>query len=289
MHKGTRIGLGLEYWVEQAQVLDAKRQRASPDAMEIDRQDSDSDDELDDQRRAWTVMIECEEGYPSLRISKEWVGTEAFTAGESNESLPSNGAAGSVNWLDPPQTMRLTHGNHDPMALDSSMLESSPPNRRFVAKLEPGLDVPILAASEIYRHLGMQLPQEFKIVTYDMLLVSEGSALSPPDSTPQIGRRKRRNSVSAVDAKGEQYTKHHNYTFQAFESVAGRTIHDLPFSHPRQLADIIPVCTFVWLSSSILTELDPPAVCFTSQLGSENIPPPCQQTGQGTTASEGNL
>jgi hypothetical protein len=175
------------------------------------------------------------------------------------------------------------------MALDSSMLESSPPNRRFVAKLEPGLDVPILAASEIYRHLGMQLPQEFKIVTYDMLLVSEGSALSPPDSTPQIGRRKRRNSVSAVDAKGEQYTKHHNYTFQAFESVAGRTIHDLPFSHPRQLADIIPVCTFVWFSSSILTELDPPAVCFTSQLGSENIPPPCQQTGQGTTASEGNL
>ena len=254
MHKGTRIGLGLEYWVEQAKVLDAKQQRTSPDAMEIDRQDSDDGDELDDQPRAWAVMIECEEGYPSLRISKEWVGAEAFTAGESSESLPSNGAAGSVNWLDPPQTMRLTHGNHDPMALDSSMLESSPPNRRFVAKLEPGLDVPILAASEIYRHLGMQLPQEFKIVTYDMLLVSEGSALSSPDSSPQIGRRKRRTSVSAVDSKGELCTKHHNYTFQAFESVAGRTIRDLPFSHPRQLADILPVCLWSDSLGSILTK-----------------------------------
>ncbi|KAJ5769962.1 uncharacterized protein N7511_002013 [Penicillium nucicola] len=241
MHKGTRIGLGLEYWVEQAMVLDAKKQQASPDDMEVDRQDSLSDDEIDDQRRVWTVMIECEEGYPSLRISKEWVGAEAFPAGESNESLPSDNAVGSVNWLDPPQTMRLTHGNHDPMALDSSMLESSPPNRRFVAKLEPGLDVPIFAASEIYRHLGMQLSQEFKVDTYDMLLVSERSAVTSPDPAPQIGRRKRRTSVSAVDSKGESYTKHHNYTFQAFESTTGRTIRDLPFSHPRQLADILPI------------------------------------------------
>ncbi|KAG0159792.1 hypothetical protein PDIDSM_7318 [Penicillium digitatum] len=108
------------------------------------------------------------------------VGSEVFTVGESTELLPSNGASGSVNWLDPPQTTRLTHGNHDPMALDSSMLESSLPNRRFVGKLEPALDVPILAASEIYRHLGMQLPQEFKMITYDALLVSETSPLTSP-------------------------------------------------------------------------------------------------------------
>ncbi|KAJ5779652.1 hypothetical protein N7457_007372 [Penicillium paradoxum] len=242
MHKGSRIGLGLQYWIEQAKVLDAKSNLPSSDAMEIDPQhDQGSKDELDDQERSWTVMIECEEGYPSLRISKEWVGNEPFTAGESTEALPSNGAAGSVNWLDPPQTVRLTHGNHDPMALDSSMLESSPPNRRFVGKLEPALDVPILAASEIYRHLGMTLPQEFKMITYDALLVSESSPLTSPDSSPQIGRRKRRMSVRGVDSKGEKYTKQHNYTFQTFESITGRTIRDLPFSHPRQLSDILPI------------------------------------------------
>ncbi|CAG8356445.1 unnamed protein product [Penicillium salamii] len=241
MHKGTRIGLGLEYWVEQAKVLDAKNNKQSSDAMEIDQQqDQESKIELEDQDRSWAVMVECEVGYPSLRISKDWVGNEALTAGESNESLPSNGAAGSVNWLDPPQTMRLTHGNHDPMAMDSSMLESSPPNRRFVAKLEPALDVPILAASDIYRHLGMQLPQEFKIVTYDALLVSDSSPISS-GSSPHLGRRKRKMQVQAVDSKGEQQTKQHNYTFQAFESIAGRTITELPFSHPRQLADILPI------------------------------------------------
>lgn len=254
MHKGSRIGLGLEYWIDQAKVLDAKRQSPTPDAVAIDRpQGQNKNEEADDQQMTWNVMIDCEEGYPSLRVSKEWVGNEVFTTVESSDSSPSAGAPGSVNWLDPPQTMRLSHGNHpDPMALDSSMLESSPPNRRFVAKLEPALEVPIIAASEIYRHLGMQLPQEFKMVTYDGLLVSDWSSLSSTESSPQLGRRKRRMSVHAFDPTGTPCTKHHNYTFQAFESVAGRTIRDLPFSHPRQLADILPVRAFPILTRCLL-------------------------------------
>jgi hypothetical protein len=43
-------------------------------------------------------------------------------------------------------------------------------------------EMPILAASEIYRQLGMQLPQEFKMITYDALLVSESSYTACPPS-----------------------------------------------------------------------------------------------------------
>lgn len=244
MHKGSRIGLGLEYWIEQAKILDAKKQK-DPEAMVVDRPEGrDADEEMHDQEKAWAVMIECEEGYPSLRISKEWVGNEVLTASEKSDEESSIQATGSVNWLDPPQTMRLSHGDHpDPMALDSSMLESTTPNRRFVARLEPALDMPIPAASEIYRHLGMQLPQDFKVITYDSLLVSDGTPLST-DSSTQFSRTKRRMSVQAFDSTGDPYTKQHSYTFQAFESVAGRTIRDLPISHPRQLAEILPVCIF---------------------------------------------
>ncbi|EPS33380.1 hypothetical protein PDE_08342 [Penicillium oxalicum 114-2] len=237
MHKGTRIGLGLEYWVEQAKALDAKK-NSSPEAMAIDQVPTSNENGTGEQQKTWTVMIECEEGYPSLRISKEWVASDVFTSGESNE--PGAGADSKVvNWLEPPQTMRLSHGDHpDPMALDSSMLESTPPNRRFVARLDPPLHVPILAASEIYRHLGMQLPQEFKMFTYDSLVTSGGSQ---PDATPQPGRRRCRKSVQTFDSTDSPCTNYHEYTFQAFESVAGRTIRDLPFSHPRQIAEVIPV------------------------------------------------
>ncbi|KAJ5631166.1 uncharacterized protein N7484_011266 [Penicillium longicatenatum] len=247
MHKGSRIGLGLEFWVDQAQILDVKA-KGSPDAMVIDGEAI----EMEDQERIWTVMIECEEGYPSLRISKEWVGADVFASEDKSESSPPSETVRSIEWLDPPQTMRL-HGNHpDPMALDSSMLESSPPNRRFVAKLEPALDIPILAASEIYRHLGMQLPHEFKMFTYDGLLVSDSTT---GDASPQPSRRKRRMSVYSVDSTGATQVKQHNYTFQAFESVAGRKIRELPFSHPRQLADILPVFRQYALLASLIRKV----------------------------------
>ncbi|KAJ5949567.1 hypothetical protein N7454_001151 [Penicillium verhagenii] len=245
MHKGSRIGLGLEFWVDQAKVLDVKA-RKSPDAMAIDEEAV----EIEDQERIWTVMIECEEGYPSLRISKEWIGSEAFTSGEKSDSSPSAETVRHIQWLEPPQTMSLSHGDHpDPMALDSSMLESSPPNRRFVAKLEPALDIPIPAALEIYRHLGMQLPHDFKMITYDGLLVSD---LTSGDASPQPGRRKRRMSVHSVDSTGGSYVKQHNYTFQAFESVSGRKIRELPFSHPRQLAEILPILRQYALLASLV-------------------------------------
>lgn len=233
MHKGSRIGLGLEYWVEQAKVLDTKHAKKQSDSMAIDGEALD----LEDQERMWSVMIECEEGYPSLRISKEWVKSEVFTAGEKTAASSSDEADDSIDWLDPPPTMRISHGNHpDPMALDSSMLESSPPNRRFVARLEPPLVVPFLTAAEIHRHLVLSAPV-FKS-TYDWLLVSDQTT---PEASPQSNRRKRRMSVHAVDKAGASYTKQHNYTFQAFDQSPGYTIRELPFSHPRQLADILPV------------------------------------------------
>lgn len=236
MHKGSRIGLGLEFWIDQAKLIDTKK-KGSADDMALDDPQNQEASDLEDEERVWTAMIECEEGYPSLRIAKEWVGTEVFSKEEKTEEGGSTDSSQTINWLDPPPTMRLSHGDHpDPMALDSSMLESSPPNRRFVLKLEPALDLPIIAVSEIYRHLGLQQMQEFKFITYDTLLVSE-----PIDDTPLPGQRKRRVPVDTFDANGTFQQKYHTCTFQPFEAVQGRTIHELPFAHPRQLADIIPV------------------------------------------------
>ena len=248
LHRGGRIGISLDYWVHQAQVLDEKQKRESADAMVLDSPDQGLENH---QHKMWSVMIECEEGYPSLRVSKDWVNHEVLTATNTEESSDEKAASDVplVNWADPPQTISsVNQGNSDAMALDSGMLGSSAPNRRFVAKIEPPLDIPILAASEIYRNLGLQLPQEFKMVTYDGLLVPGWSPLSATDTmgigteeSPQIDRRKRRMSVEAYDHEGKACKKQHSYTFQAFESVAGRTMRDIPFSHPRQLAEIIPV------------------------------------------------
>ncbi|KAF7589742.1 hypothetical protein BBP40_003891 [Aspergillus hancockii] len=252
LHQGARIGLGLDYWVRQARVLDSKQKKGPSGDMVIDQPSEPLiDDEPGSNNGKWGIMIECEEGYPSLRVSKEWVNSEAFTVNNNaNEPSSSNEFEESdvavVNWADPPATLS-SQGQSDAMALDSDMLGSSP-NRRFVARLEPPLDLPILAASEIYRHLGLQMPQEFKMVTYDGLLVPGWSPLSPggamglgPEETSHLGRKRRKVDVQTVDQEGKPCRKQHSYSFQPFEPAAGRTMRDIPFAHPRQLADILPI------------------------------------------------
>jgi Mediator of RNA polymerase II transcription subunit 1 len=228
LHKRGRVGMGLEYWVENHRLLHAKQTKKS-DAMAID-----SEDNGDDKLRS--VTIECEEGFPSLRISKDWVGPEILTSIESNENSPE----AVVNWSEPPPTLQSS------TSLDPGMGPGTP-NRRFVAKLEPHVHVPLLIASEIYRHLGLTLPQDYRTTTYDDLLVpgwtnssgdSDDSMSSESLETPE--RRRKKAVLSFNDDEPVQKT--HSYSFQAFDAAPGRIIRDFPFSHPRQLADIFPVC-----------------------------------------------
>ncbi|KAL4787713.1 mediator of RNA polymerase II transcription subunit 1-domain-containing protein [Aspergillus varians] len=250
LHRASRIGLWLDYWVPRARVMDMK-QRRSPDAMTTDQSfENPADDESNYLNGNWRIAIECEEGYPSLRVSKDWIGPDVFTVvhndGEASSSNnPTESDITVVNWAEPPATLTGNQGSSENMDLDSNMLGSSSPNRRFVARLEPPLDIPLLIAADIYRHLGIQMPQEFKISTYDGLLAPGWSPLSVaealgPEDTAQIGRKRSRVSVLSFDEEGKPCTKRHSYTFQPFESAGGRTLREIPFSHPRQLADIIP-------------------------------------------------
>ncbi|KAL2826127.1 mediator of RNA polymerase II transcription subunit 1-domain-containing protein [Aspergillus cavernicola] len=266
LHRGGRIGLWLDYWVPQARVLDAK-QRKSSDAMAIDESEQPADDESNQTNGNWRIAIDCEEGYPSLRVSKDWVGSEIFTVVNTAEA-PSSGGIESdltvVNWVDPPATSSTGNQVSEGMDLDSGMLGSSSPNRRFVARLEPPLDFPILAAADIYRHLGIQMPQDFKLLSYDGLLAPGWSPLSVAGSlglssedTTLSGRRRSRVSVQSFDERGEPCIKQHSYTFQPFESAGGRTIKDIPFSHPRQLADILPTLRQYAFLANIIRNIFP--------------------------------
>ncbi|KAI9368632.1 mediator of RNA polymerase II transcription subunit 1-domain-containing protein [Aspergillus egyptiacus] len=246
LHRGGRIGLWLDYWVPRARVLDAKR-RKSPDAMAMDQPEQSDDEESSQLKGNWRIAIECEEGYPSLRVSKDWIGSEVFT--EMNTEAPTSGETESdiavVNWAEP-QTTSRTSNQSEGVDLEPSMMGSSP-NRRFVARLEPPLDLPTLAAADIYRHLGMQMPQDFKMLSYDGLLAPGWSPLSAavslglsPEDTTLTGRRRSKIPVRSFDDEGKPTLKLHSYTFQPFEPAGGRTLKDIPFSHPRQLADILP-------------------------------------------------
>jgi hypothetical protein len=234
-------------------MLDSK-QNITQDAMDLDRPFDDGRKDASAPPKIWSLTVECETGYPSLRVSKDWVDSEVFTT--MNADDPSSAVHGAsseitlVNWIDPPPTLVPPMGNNNPdsIALESSILNSATPNRRFVAKLEPPVDIPILAASEVYRQLGLDMPQEFKPNVYDGLLIpsSAGSSgiedhLAEDDEKSLLRGRICRRTVLTFDTEGRPVKNRHKYAFHSFENVHGRTIRDLPFSHPRQLADILPV------------------------------------------------
>lgn len=237
LHRGRRLGMGLEYWVDRHRLLDARDKKRSPDAMHVDDHETQEDADDADHIKPRCLTIECGAGFPSLKVSKDWVGPNVFTATETNTSSDEADATASIDWVDP------GNGNQsDSIALDNGMAEPGPQNRRFVAKLEPPVDVPLLAATEVYRRLGLLLPQDYRVVVYDGLLVpAEFNGSAVPGESLETGIRSRRKSVVSFDAEGQPVQRHHSYTFQAFEAIPGRTLSEFPFSHPRQLTAILPV------------------------------------------------
>lgn len=236
LHKGDKIGLSLNYWVDQRKVLDRRRAITEDDMM------ASADEEEILEERSWSALIECEEGFPPLRVSKDWVPPEVFVGAKQDESamMMDDGTPNTiVNWTEPPAMqvpINNTAGLTDPM------------NRRFVARLEPQLDVPIRIAADVCRVLGINLPPNTRTGVYERLIVppvkaSEIAAANDADFEKLMPRGKPRvRSVFVFGDQGEPIKRQHGYAFQAFEAtVWGCTLRDLPFSHPRQLADIIPV------------------------------------------------
>jgi hypothetical protein len=222
LHRAGRLGFGLEYWVDGHRLLHKKTTPGTGHKT--------------DGLKTRSATIECEAGYPSLRISKEWVAADPLTTADE-----SSGSETIVNWAEPPPTLHASANG-----LDSGMGGSGTPNRRFVAKLDPPVDVPLLIANDIYRNLGMQVPQEYRTTTYDSLLVNgwtrgtTGSTSASSDTLESV-RRRRQATVLSFNADNEPVQHGHSYSFQSFEAAPGRVIREFPFSHPRQLAEIFPV------------------------------------------------
>ncbi|WEW60882.1 hypothetical protein PRK78_006370 [Emydomyces testavorans] len=253
MHRGQHIGLMLEYWVKRRRVLEFK-QAPSENAMDFDQPVQAEDEIPPGISNVWGATIECETGYPSLRVSKDWVTTEVFTT-INHAGAGDNGSEMKViNWAEPPPTLVSSLGTNLEVALEPTILSSTTPDIRFVARLEPPVDMPIFAASEIYRVLGVNMMQEFKNITYDSLLIpSQGNSLNFAELDGRQTLQKR--DICTFDANGKPMRRQHTYTFNAFEQVPGRTIRDLPFSHPRQLTEVLPVLRQYALLSSLLRRI----------------------------------
>src|SRR2546423_6184480 len=84
MHRKRKLGLSLDYWVENRRMKERRSKPLGHDAMDIDEADSELDQD-EQSSPIWLARVGCDKGYPAIRISKDWLGQEVFAANDADK------------------------------------------------------------------------------------------------------------------------------------------------------------------------------------------------------------
>jgi hypothetical protein len=160
----------------------------------------------------------------------------------------------SIDWQEPKPTYLETpaSGDGDAMNLDSA--PGRLPNIRFVAKFDPPLVVPLTTYISLYQSVGIEPPQDFLATTF------VGLALRPSELDPGMTgtagattheiRSTRTVTVRAED--GQEKEKTHNLSLYVPKMEYSRRLDSLPFAHPKQLVEILPILRQYAFATSLL-------------------------------------
>ena len=219
IHSEDKIGLRLDYWID-------RRILAERDIK--DRIPSES------VKKPFSLMIDCEAfnaaQYPSIRISQAWLSNSVSDA-ISDPTLPI--------WDDPPPTfIPGTEMDTVQGMLSLGITAGTQPDVRFIARLRPAITLPLNVAAEILTHMDSPLTQEAIGFTTYLGLLFPG--ISDFRDGSKDGKVCIKRSVSSYDASGIKNESSQRFDVFSFPNSWARTITDLPFSHPRQLTDILP-------------------------------------------------
>ncbi|SMR41473.1 unnamed protein product [Zymoseptoria tritici ST99CH_1E4] len=237
LHENGRIGMSLDYWTSSP--LPPSAAENDDSRMDVDGQEGSDSDSEGPKPKLWSLRIDagiCSAAmFPSLRVSEDWL--------PSDLSLPSpSDLDQSLPWQDPPPTYITVKPNADSQAADSMALDGSQklPDLRFVARLDPPLIVPYQTATNILASLGLSPPQTLLFQHFHALL------LDLPTNALQAGFAETIEAEQSIfvpngedGEDGEDETRH-QYLLDVAKPEWGLKLEELPFSHPRQLVDLLP-------------------------------------------------
>ena len=261
MNPRKTVGLCLDYWLKRRKLLNRQREihkmppseAAKAGTMEIDSQD-DADNRIAD--HFYTLVIECEENpspemYPPARVSSAWISEQI----EKQSEDPTEIFGPSIDWLDPPPTY-LTEQNgttsDSGIPLDSTHMGRLP-NVRFVAKLDPPLVLPQAVATNILASVGANLAEPDNPKTYiGLLLDLDAEEDIAAWFTGQAKKHQRLVTVPEVDGT---FTEHcHKNTLFVSKPELGRLLEEIPFTHPKQLVQLLPILRQYVLLNQVLAD-----------------------------------
>ncbi|KAK8197386.1 mediator of RNA polymerase II transcription subunit 1-domain-containing protein [Phyllosticta capitalensis] len=245
MNANKQVGLSLEYWMERRCVFSRPEQTgngAIGSPMDVDGDES-YDESL---TKIYSLTLECESSpaqlYPSIRVSDQWISESVEKPSDPNDLF----ASPVIDWLDPPPTYSgASDSQNDPMVLDGNGL-GKVPDVRFVAKLNPPLALPLNVAQSILASVNVQLNQEsIKWSTsLESLVMRPDEEMGQNALAADFNKTKEFTSsrnVLVIDKEGKEQDRQHWTTLFAHKAEVACILEEIPFHHPRQLIQVLPV------------------------------------------------
>ncbi|KAF2768571.1 hypothetical protein EJ03DRAFT_117914 [Teratosphaeria nubilosa] len=231
VHRRRRIGLDLQYWSSSL---------AGGSVKPLD--DDEIQTRQDDLHMLHLNVERCPATeYPAIRISETWLPDPL--------ELPSVESGDGIPWQDPPPTLKTVSAAGDAVAVDN---ERKAPNVRFTASLDPPVVLPWQVANAVLQSVGVQhqlteIPPAWHTAVIDpasKTACNDAASMTPVSSERQVVSR-------ASDGEEIQIT--HCYTLEPLKAGdASFRLEKMPFSHPRQLVEALPILRqWAFLSSLI--------------------------------------
>lgn len=225
-HERGRLGLSLDYWQDQRTVAPKSNDE---NAMEVDDAAGSA---AANAAHTYTLRLEIEQSppelYPSIRVSDNWLPDPL--------DLTAAGPLQGIPWQDPPPTYMQTEERSEAMAVDGSQ---KLPALRFMAKLDPPIVMPWQTATNIMNAVGAPAPQAFPTPSlYHALLLGDAHAHVQLANTSSHVTAEQ--DVLAIRQDGKEEEVHHAYRLHVAKADFGFRLEELPFSHPRQLVELLP-------------------------------------------------
>lgn len=243
MHARDRIGLSIDYW---------RARRLTPPTNERSKELASTHDQY------WSMLVVCAPlkgaGQP-VRVSDKWLSMDVGKVGGPEDLEPGP----VLDWLQPDNTILEPSDAEKTEAAANNLLPSPKlPEVTFLAVFDPPLHVPVSVFEMVHQRVGTLPTPDFMILpTLDSLLLPVESDKKPGVSDPaepRIITRVRKVDVlepgAARDRNFSTTTHSNRLIIYSPQTVYGKTLTELPFSHPEQLIGILPLLRqYAFLSS----------------------------------------
>ena len=234
MHARDRVGLSLDYWREKR----LHRVQSTTQASKAARHP-----------KTWALMVSCAPlggmVYRPVRVSDKWISTEIEKLHPTDEELLSNTTGQPIlDWQEPENIIlpnadgSKSDPNTDLMQAESILSGPKYPEVIFMVKFDPPVAVPYSVWEHIHQLTEATAPVTF-LETFDILIfpIPPGTHHDPAEPRTISHTKK----LSFVSKDGETSLKTHENTLFIYKPVYGKMLTEVPFSHPRQLVEMLPL------------------------------------------------